>query len=193
MAAEGSYSPDAKELAYVPLNHAFEIWKRYRGGRTSPIWIARLADSSVAKIRRDNSNGLQSHVGWINEYFFLSDRDGPVSCSAYDTRSKASQWRSKMTDSTSSSATRTGRDRIGTVRGNLALRPEVGSAHKVDIRVTGDLPQFAPALHERGQQKNRNADISPKVCAPCSRARGENSDVPAEKGGHPHLTNTRSG
>jgi len=37
IAAEGSYSPDGKELAYVPLDHAFEIWKRYRGGRTSPF------------------------------------------------------------------------------------------------------------------------------------------------------------
>ena len=34
MGAEGSFSPDGAELAYVPLNHAFEIWKRYRGGRT---------------------------------------------------------------------------------------------------------------------------------------------------------------
>jgi tricorn protease len=37
IAAEGSYSPDGKDLAYVPLDHAFEIWKRYRGGRTTPI------------------------------------------------------------------------------------------------------------------------------------------------------------
>ena len=43
IAAEGSYSPDGKELAYVSLDHAFEIWKRYRGGRTSPIWIANLS------------------------------------------------------------------------------------------------------------------------------------------------------
>ena len=56
IAAEGSYSPDGSQLAYVPLDHAFEIWKRYRGGRTSPIWIAHLSDSSVTKIPRDNSN-----------------------------------------------------------------------------------------------------------------------------------------
>src|ERR1700741_1649652 len=56
MGAEGSYSPDGTELAYVPLNHAFEIWKRYRGGRTSPIWIAKLSDSSTTRIPRDNSN-----------------------------------------------------------------------------------------------------------------------------------------
>jgi tricorn protease-like protein len=47
IAAEGSYSPDGSQLAYVPLDHAFEIWKRYRGGRTSAIWIAQLSDSSV--------------------------------------------------------------------------------------------------------------------------------------------------
>jgi tricorn protease len=56
MGAEASYSPDGQELAYVPLDHAFEIWKRYRGGRTSPVWIARLADSSVTPVPRENSN-----------------------------------------------------------------------------------------------------------------------------------------
>src|ERR1700722_4199276 len=72
IAAEGSYSPDGSELAYVPLDHAFEIWKRYRGGRTSPIWIARLSDSIVTKIPRDNSNDFDPI--WVDRrIFFLSD------------------------------------------------------------------------------------------------------------------------
>src|SRR6266849_5531012 len=41
IAQDGSYSPDGSQIAYVPLNHAFEIWKHYRGGRASPIWLAR--------------------------------------------------------------------------------------------------------------------------------------------------------
>jgi tricorn protease len=32
IAAEGSYSPGGRQIAYVPFDHAFEIWKRYYGG-----------------------------------------------------------------------------------------------------------------------------------------------------------------
>src|ERR1700733_7365577 len=88
IAVEGSYSPDGSRLAYVPLDHAFEAWKRYRGGRTSPIWIARLSDSSVERIPRENSNDFNPM--WVDaRVFFLSDRNGPFSLFAYDTRSKA--------------------------------------------------------------------------------------------------------
>ena len=88
IAQDGSYSPDGSQIAYVPLNHAFEIWKHYRGGRASPIWLARLSDSSVAKIPRENSNDFNPI--WIDHrIFFLSDRNGPMSLFVYDTNTKA--------------------------------------------------------------------------------------------------------
>ena len=45
MGAEAAYSQDGTQLAYVPLGRAFAVWKRYRGGRATPIWLARLSDS----------------------------------------------------------------------------------------------------------------------------------------------------
>ncbi|MGB7437992.1 MAG: hypothetical protein WBW49_21440, partial [Candidatus Acidiferrum sp.] len=85
---EGSYSTNGEEIAYVPLDHAFEIWKRYRGGRTSPIWIAKLSDSSVTSIPRDNSNDFNPM--WVGDrVFFLSDRNGPMSLFSYDTKTKS--------------------------------------------------------------------------------------------------------
>src|SRR5262249_42276465 len=47
MGEEGSYSPKATHLAYVPLSNqrsapnVYAAWKRYRGGKASPIWIAK--------------------------------------------------------------------------------------------------------------------------------------------------------
>jgi tricorn protease len=67
--AEASYSPDGKELAYVPLDHAFEIWKRYRGGRTSPVWIARLAAGPAGEFER-----LQSDVGGSADVFSFGSK-----------------------------------------------------------------------------------------------------------------------
>ena len=56
MAESGSYSPDASHLAYVPNFRWEPDWKGYRGGQTTPIYLADLADSSIRKVPRDNSN-----------------------------------------------------------------------------------------------------------------------------------------
>ncbi|HXK61025.1 MAG TPA: hypothetical protein PLP42_14140 [Acidobacteriota bacterium] len=87
MGYEGAYSPSGEQLAYVPLPRAFTAWKRYRGGMTSPIWIAKLADSSVERIPRNNSNDFNPM--WIGDkVYFLSDRNGPVTLFSFDTRTK---------------------------------------------------------------------------------------------------------
>ena len=86
-AVEGSYSPDGARIAYVPIDQWQRAWKRYRGGQTTPIWIATLSDSSIAKIPRNNSNDFNPM--WVGDtIYFLSDRNGPVSLFAYDTESK---------------------------------------------------------------------------------------------------------
>ena len=87
MADSGTFSPDAKRLAYLPINPAFAAWKRYRGGRTTPIWIANLADAKIEKIPRDNSNDFQPM--WIGDkVYFLSDRYGPSTLCSYDLKTK---------------------------------------------------------------------------------------------------------
>jgi len=55
LAYEGSFSPDGSRIAYQPLTEWQHDWKRYRGGQTTPIWIAKLSDSSIEKLPRDNS------------------------------------------------------------------------------------------------------------------------------------------
>ncbi len=85
-AVAGAYSPDGSRIAYVPTDQWQHAWKRYRGGQTTPIWIATLADSSVVKIPRDNSNDFNPM--WVGDtVYFLSDRNGAVSLFAYDTKS----------------------------------------------------------------------------------------------------------
>src|SRR6267378_771047 len=90
MAVEGSYSPDSSHLAYVPFTNFRESWqfqrglKHYRGGTASPVWVANLADSSIEKLPRKDSN--DSAPMWVEDkVYFLSDRDGPVSLYVYDT------------------------------------------------------------------------------------------------------------
>ena len=87
MAYDGSYNSDASKLAYMPIAPAFESWKRYRGGETTSIWLANIADAKVEKIPRENSNDFNPI--WLGDkVYFLSDRAGPVSLFVYDTAAK---------------------------------------------------------------------------------------------------------
>ena len=81
-------SPDGQSIAYEPIGRAFTMWKKYRGGQTTRIWIARLSDSSVTKVPRTNSNDFNPM--WAGDrVYFLSDRNGPFTLFYYDTKSKA--------------------------------------------------------------------------------------------------------
>jgi tricorn protease len=86
-AAEGSLASDGTHIAYVPHVRWEPNWKRYRGGQTTPIWIADLSDSHIeATIPRENSN--DSNPMWVGDtVYFLSDRNGAVTLFAYDTKS----------------------------------------------------------------------------------------------------------
>ncbi|PYX50506.1 MAG: protease, partial [Acidobacteria bacterium] len=87
IAEDASFSPDGTHIAYVPHPKWQQAWKRYHGGQTTPIWIADLKDSSVVHVPRENSN--DHHPMWVGDaIYFLSDRTGPVSLFAYDTKTK---------------------------------------------------------------------------------------------------------
>jgi tricorn protease len=87
MGYEASLSPDAQRIAYVPMPRAFSVWKRYRGGRTTPIWIADLSNSRIERVPRDNSNDFCPM--WVDDrVYFLSDRGNAVTLYSYDVKSK---------------------------------------------------------------------------------------------------------
>jgi tricorn protease len=187
--AEGSYSPDGKEIVYVPLDHAFEIWKRYRGGRTSKVWIAQLADSSVTPIPRENANDFNPM--WVDQrVFFLSDRAGAMSLFSYDTKTKnvAVALKNDGLDFKYASA---GPGAIAIEQFGAIWLYDLkgGTAHKVDIHISGDLPQLRTRYENVGN-RIRNADISPTGLRAVFEARGEILTVPAEKGDIRNLTNT---
>ena len=189
MGFEASFSPDGKRLAYVPLSRAFAAWKRYRGGRTAPIWLANLDTGHIEKVPRSNSNDYNPM--WAGDkLYFLSDRSGPVSLFAYDTKSRQVKQLvpNDGLDFKSASAGPGGivYEQFGSIH---IYDFKSAKSETVPIRLTGDLPEVRERLVDAGKRLS-NAHISPTGARAVFEARGEIVTIPAEKGDARNLTNT---
>lgn len=189
MGVTGSYSADGSRLAYVPTIKWQEAWKQYRGGQTTPIWLARLSDSSIEKLPRDNSN--DSNPMWVGDkIYFLSDRNGPVSLFAYDTNSKKVTQLVKNDGLDIKSANAGPGAIVYEQFGSLHLYDLAsGKERKLNITVSGDLTGVRPRYVKVARSISAAA-LSPTGARAVFQARGEIITVPAEKGDARNLTNT---
>ncbi len=190
MARRGWISPDGQNVAYEPLSQWQSDWKRHQGGQTQPIWIAKLADSTIEKVPRENSN--DKCPMWVGDkLYFLSDRkEGIVSLFAYDPRSKKVEEviENKGLDIKYASA---GAGTIVYEQFGAIYTLEAGSRSpkKVQIRATGDFPGVRPRFEKVGSRIS-NWAISPTGVRAVFEARGEIISAPADKGDPRNLTNT---
>ncbi|MBL8220207.1 MAG: PD40 domain-containing protein, partial [Bryobacterales bacterium] len=190
MASAGSLSPDGSQIAYMPLLRADTIWKRYRGGRASYIWIGNMADSSVTPVPRKDSNDYAPM--WIgNQVYFLSDRNGgKVSLFKYDVKSKQVTVAvdNKGLDFKSATAGPDGivMEQFGAIQ---IYDWKSGKMQPVNITLNGDLAEVRPRM-EKLTRGIRGASISPSGARAVFSARGEIFTVPAEKGNARNLTNS---
>lgn len=196
MGYEASYSPDGKRVAYVPLPRdpfpgqgLSQAWKRYRGGLATPIWIATLADSSIEKIPRRDSNDFNPM--WIGQtIYFLSDREGPVTLFAYDTRTKRVSRVIENHGFDLKSASAGPGAIVYEQFGSLHLYDlATGRTRSLVVRIAADLLAVRPRRERVGDRIVRGR-LSPSGVRAVFEARGELLTVPAEKGDVRNLTNT---
>jgi tricorn protease len=190
IAWQASLSPDASHLAYVPHIQWQAAWKRYHGGQTTPVWIADMKDSNITKVPRDNSNDHSPM--WLGDtVYFLSDRNGPVSLFAYDTKSKqvSEVLHSDGLDFKNASA---GPDAIVIEQfGAIKLyEPGTHQAKNVSIRISGDLAAVRPHFTKVDPKRIQNFGISPTGVRAVFEAWGEIFTVPTDKGDIRNLTHS---
>jgi tricorn protease len=189
MGYEGSFSPDAAKIAYVPLPRGFQAWKRYRGGMTTPIWIANLADSSIEKLPRENSNDFNP-IWSGDKVYFLSDRNGPITLFSYDTKAKKITQLIQNSGLDIKSASAGPEAIVYEQFGSLNLfDPKSGKTRKLNVTINTDALAVR-ARYEKVAPRIINASISPSGARAIFEARGEILSVPAEKGDVRNLTNT---
>jgi tricorn protease len=189
MGWEASFSPDGQRIAYVPLSRAFFAWKRYRGGQTTPIWIAALANSRIEKIPRENSNDFCPM--WVaDKVYFLSDRNDVVTLFSYDLKTKkvAQAVPNLGLDFKSASAGPGGIviEQFGQIH---LYDIATGRLTPITISLAGDIAELRPKLVNVGRRLT-SAHISPTGARALFEARGEILTVPAEKGDPRNLTQT---
>ena len=190
IAEDASFSPDGTHLAYVPHPKWQQAWKRYRGGQTSPVWIADLKDSSIVKIPRENSDDHQPM--WVGDtVYFLSDRNGPVSLFAYNTQTKEVS-EALHSDGFDFKAASAGPDAIVIEQFGAIKLYDLNShqARNVNIQIKGDLEAVRPHFAKIEPKRVQNFGISPTGARAIFEAWGEIFTVPTDKGDIRNLTNS---
>src|SRR5689334_3128584 len=163
----GAYSPDGKRVAYEEISTAFvpdwyeaSEWRHYRGGRVHPIWIMNLADYSVEKLPRANSNDIDPM--WIgNTVYFVSDRNYTANLFAYHLDTKKTEQLTHHDDFDIMNAT-AGSDAIVYEQAGYVhlFDLKTGQSKRLDIDVKGDLPWARPQM-KRVASMIRGAALSP--------------------------------
>ena len=186
---QASYSPDGSRLAYVPHGQWQPAWKKYRGGQTTPVWIANLQDSTITQVPRTGSN--DRNPMWVGEtVYFLSDRNGPFTLFAYEVSSGTVTEVVPNVDGfdVQSAAAGPGAivyDQFGALQVfDLATR----QSRRVAVSLSADLPQVRPRFQKVGGDDILHAAISATGKRVLLEAHGEILSVPAEKGDVRNLT-----
>ena len=147
---EASMSADGESIAYEPTGKAFTMWKRYRGGQTARIWLARLSDSTVTKVPRTNSNDFNPM--WAGDRVYLPL--GPQRAGHALLLRRENQGRARGDPEPGPrSEVRlawTGRDCLRAVRRDFSLRPEV---RQDEARVHSGAGRSAGTAHEVGRRR----------------------------------------
>ncbi|MEW6455389.1 MAG: PDZ domain-containing protein [Acidobacteriota bacterium] len=187
MAEMGSFSPDGTHIAYTPLRNAFDTWKKYKGGRTTPIWVFNLKDFSYMEIPHENAS--DTFPMWIGEtIYFLSDRNGTMNLFSYDLKSKKVNQVTNHETFDIKWASEGGGIIVYECEGYIyTFNPSSGKLKKISISVSSDLIDTRPRFIKVAEQI-RNFDLSPTGVRVTFEAHGEILTVPAKKGDIRNLT-----
>ncbi|MFN8444084.1 MAG: PDZ domain-containing protein [Caldilineaceae bacterium] len=192
IASQGSYSPSGKRIAYTELSEAFSTWKRYRGGRTTKIWIFDFDSQEIEEIPNAGVNDF--YPRWLGDtLYFLSDRNHSMNLFAYERSSSGERQVHQLTHHTDFDVRSldAGGDALVYEQGGRIhlFDPKTSTSRALEIQILTDLPQTRPH-YKNAKSFIRSAGLSPNGARAVFEARGEIVSVPAKKGDVRNLTRT---
>jgi tricorn protease len=179
----GSYSPDGRQFAYMPMAQDFRNWKRYRGGWSPDIWLFDLTTKAARNITNNPANDAQPmwHSGTI---YFISDRGASERNNiwAYDVKAGSSRQVTQFTDFDITFPS-LGPDGIVFQAGGRLYFLDVtsGKPREVPVRVFTDETTLRPRT-AKVESLIQWASVSPTGKRALFQARGDIFTAPAEFG-----------
>jgi tricorn protease len=179
----GTYSPDGRQFAYMPMAQDFRNWKRYRGGWSPDIWLFDLQTKTAKNITTNPANDAQPmwHGSTI---YFVSDRDATERNNiwAYDVKGGTMKQVTRFTDFDITFPSMNGDSIVYQAGGRLyLLEVPSGKQREVPVRVVTD----ESTLRARTVKVDSGiqwATVSPTGKRALFEARGEVFSAPAEFG-----------
>lgn len=187
MADRGAFSADGRKLAYTPYLEAFWSWKRYRGGRTSPVWVLDMQTYDHVEIPHVNAS--DTFPCWVGDtVYFLSDRNHTMNVFRWRAGDNTVEQVTFHDDFDVRSLMAGGGSLVYEQAGRLhLLDPQTGKAERLCIKIAADLPDTRPHF-QKVANLIQNAGISPSGQRAVFEARGEIFTVPVKKGDARNLT-----
>ena len=187
-AVQGSFSSDAKKIAYNKTARERRTWKRYQGGKAQEVYIYDFETNEEQNIT--NFKGTDRIPMWIGEkIYFSSDRDKVLNIYAYDTQSKEI---SKITNHVDYDVRRPscGKNRIVYEAGGKiwVLDTGTGETSEVNVQITTDTEATRPYF-KNVSENITGIDISPSGKRALIVARGEVFTLPKNEGPVRNLSN----
>ncbi len=187
--AHAQWNADATFLAYTPVRDAFRTWKRYRGGRTTSIWVYDPKTHDVEVVPHVNAS--DTWPCWVgNTLYFGSDRKGMMDLYSWKQGDKKVESITDF-DTFGIQHLSSGAGVLAFARGGALhiLDPKVGEIERLRIRCQTD------GLYRNPKWKTargavRHAAISPNGKRAVFEARGEIITVPREHGPSRNLTDS---
>jgi tricorn protease len=188
---KGAISHDGKYLAYTPLGEVFQIWKNYRGGTASRIWVLALDDLSHVEVPKPAGGCNDTEPMWIGEtLYFLSDRDGEFNLYSFNRSSKKVTQCTHHDEFPVASAKAGASKVIYEQAGWIWIYdPLAGKSRQLSIQVAADAVESRPR-YASGAKHIRSLDISPHGQRAVLEYRGEIMSVPAKKGDARNVSET---
>ena len=185
------YSPDGSSMVYTPISDKFRMWKNYRGGTMSTLWVFSFDDHSKVEIPKPDGGCNDINPMWIGDLiYFLSDRNGEFNLFTYNTGTKEVEQLTQYAYFPIVSAAHHDRQIIFEHEGYLhTFDTENAEPEKLTIGIAADLLELRPRF-VKGDRYIRWAHISPSGARAVFDFRGEIVTLPADKGDPRNLTQT---
>ncbi len=190
-AYQADFSADGRYIAYTPLGDRSSMWKNYRGGTVSRIWIFDTRDSSVVQVPKPEDGSNDNFPQWQDgRLYFRSDRNGEYNLFSYDVEEERVEQLTTFDDFPVISLS-AGPDAIAFEQAGYLheFDPEAGRHERIEVTVNADILDVRPR-YVTGGEHVRSAGVSPTGKRLVFDYRGEILTAPAENGDVENLTAT---